>query len=302
MPHANSIIHSSVDRRRGGRLVRRLAAQRGRGHRHAAHPAAGVVGCPSEWPAASSWVGWRAWRSGPSRARRASPGVGQRCGGDAERGGRGAAVRVRHLGRHRARVASDAGTVGFGLAVAALRGQVVLVRDVLRLPGRQRRYVCWHWLASPASWLIFCCASSDAALRDRLGERGLVVGRELAGLERRLAVSRLDRFMPARLWLVPWKMATSRPVDADVVLALVVPPEPVRRRRRAAARAAPARPSRSASGACPAAVVVVAIVVVAVTAAAMAAAPPAAAARRARTRRLRSKAAEALGPVEAAVS
>src|SRR6185437_10253508 len=152
----------------------------------------------------------------------------QRRGRDAERRGRAALVGARELGRHRSRRRHRRRSFSVVRGGLSLRGQVFLVREVSLLPVRKDcvRLLALPSLARELVDLLLCVLR--AALRDCLGERGLVVGWQLACLKRR--VSEKAGHADAREALVRAAEDGDGPrlaVDADVVLALAVLPESV---------------------------------------------------------------------------
>src|SRR6185437_9845878 len=111
----------------------------------------------------------------------------QRRGRDAERRGRAALVGARELGRHRSRRRHRRRSFSVVRGGLSLRGQVFLVREVSLLPVRKDcvRLLALPSLARELVDLLLCVL--HAALRDCLGERGLVVGWQLACLKRRVS-------------------------------------------------------------------------------------------------------------------
>ncbi len=193
--------------------------------------------------------------------RRRRPGrLSRRPGADAERRGRGAVGRVGRV-RLRAGVVARRDldlALGLGARPPARPGSVAF----LVCQAATACHCCWHWLTWPGSWSMSCWASVTLPCEIVWAERGLVAAAQLADLQGRP----LDEAGQADAGQVLVGAAEDGDVavlHADVVLALVVPPEAVRRRRRAAAPAAPARPSRSATGACRGRAVVVVLVVAA---------------------------------------
>ena len=110
-------------------------------------------------------------------------------------------------GRHRAG-ASDAGTVGFGLALdAASLATAALYETLLACQVASAVHCCWHWLA----WVWSPSISVLASPRLPFEIVWVSVFWSLTPSWLTLRVDRVssfDRLIPARLWLVPWKTAT----------------------------------------------------------------------------------------------